>query len=171
MEELKLIVKPNLGTIEFNFDEMERRLDKKLEEYRGIVVTEDTKDIAKKNVAELRKLKTDSDTIRKAVKKEWNKPLAEFDEKIKKLNAKVDEQVDEINAQLINFEVKRRGKAYELLEEYVKDRNGIKQSKLYALADERSVPRKDILRAKNEMGLKVISKGYGDNTEKYWYKE
>ena len=51
MEELKLIVKPNLGTIEFNFDEMERRLDKKLEEYRGIVVTEDTKDIAKKNVA------------------------------------------------------------------------------------------------------------------------
>lgn len=98
--------------------------------------------------------------------------------------AKLKESIDEMNDGDTVEEIKKllesktiiangcdRGKAYELLEEYVKDRNGIEQSKLYALADERNIPRKDILRAKNEMGLKVISKGYGDNAEKYWYKE
>lgn len=102
--------------------------------------------------------------------------LAKLKDVIDELNdGSSDDTIEEIKrlleSKMIIANGCERGKAYELLEEYVKDRNGIKQSKLYALADEHNIPRKDIIRAKNEMGLKVISKGYGDNTEKYWYKE
>lgn len=47
MNELTLAIKQNPGTIEMNFDALEEQLDKKLDEYRGAVFTEDTKTIAK----------------------------------------------------------------------------------------------------------------------------
>ena len=43
MNELTLAIKQNPGTIEMNFDALEEQLDKKLDEYRGAVFTEDTK--------------------------------------------------------------------------------------------------------------------------------
>lgn len=41
MNELTLAIKQNPGTIEMNFDALEEQLDKKLDEYRGAVFTED----------------------------------------------------------------------------------------------------------------------------------
>lgn len=54
MNELTLAIKQNPGTIEMNFDALEEQLDKKLDEYRGAVFTEDTKTIAKAEIASLR---------------------------------------------------------------------------------------------------------------------
>ena len=55
MNELTLAIKQNPGTIEMNFDALEEQLDKKLDEYRGAVFTEDTKTIAKAEIASLRR--------------------------------------------------------------------------------------------------------------------
>lgn len=43
MNELTLAIKQNPGTIEMNFNALEEQLDKKLDEYRGAVFTEDAK--------------------------------------------------------------------------------------------------------------------------------
>lgn len=63
-----------------------------------------------------------------------------------------------------------RGKAYELLEELITDRNGVEQANVFSEADKRNISRKDILRAKNEMDIKVTTRGIGANSKKYWCK-
>ena len=69
-----------------NFDALEEQLDKKLDEYRGAVFTEDTKTIAKAEIASLRRLKKDIEDGRKTVKKKWMEPYDAFDKRMKILS-------------------------------------------------------------------------------------
>lgn len=89
MDELTLRVNQNPGTIELNFDELNEQMDKILAEYKGAVFTDESMDIAKAERASLRKLKKDVDHARIAAKKEWMKPLDDFESQMKKLSAKV----------------------------------------------------------------------------------
>lgn len=108
MNELTLNVKQNPGVIELNFDEIEKALDAKLAEYKGAVFTEESKNIAKAEVANLRKLKKDFEDARKGVKKEWMKPYEDFETKMKRLTEKIDEPINLIDSQLKDFEGKRK---------------------------------------------------------------
>ena len=63
-----------------------------------------------------------------------------------------------------------RNRAYDLLDELIVDRNGVEQSQVFAKAAEKNISRKDMLRAKNEMEIQVISRGVGNNSKKYWCK-
>lgn len=108
MNELTLSIKQNPGSIEMNFDALEEQLDKKLADYRGAVFTEDTKAIAKSEVASLRKLKKDIEDGRKTVKKKWMEPYDQFEKRMKTLSAKVDEPINAINEQVQAFEEKRK---------------------------------------------------------------
>lgn len=117
MEQLVLRVSQNPRTIDLNFDELEKQLDRRLEEYKGAIFTEDSKDIAKKEVASLRKLKKEIDEVRKRVKKEWMKPYDDFEARMKRLTAKVDEPINLINDQVKDFEEKRRAKKKERISE------------------------------------------------------
>jgi hypothetical protein len=107
MEELQIKVSKTLGTIETNFSEIEKNLKVTLEGYKGIVVTEDTLKESKKDVAELRKLRTSIDDEKKAIKKAWIQPYTEFENKCKELMALVDEPIAEINNQVAKFESKQ----------------------------------------------------------------
>ena len=75
MNELTLNVKQNPGVIELNFDEIEKALDAKLAEYKGAVFTEESKSIAKSEVANLRKLKKDFEDARKGRKERMDETL------------------------------------------------------------------------------------------------
>lgn len=108
MNELSLKVKQNPGAVELNFDELEQALELKLKEYKGAVFTEESKDIAKGELASLRKLRKDFEDARKGVKKEWMKPYDAFETQMKKLTAKIDEPIQLIDSQLKDFEEKRR---------------------------------------------------------------
>ena len=108
MNELTLSIKQNPGSIEMNFDALEEQLDKKLADYKGAVFTEDSKAIAKSEVASLRKLKKDIEDGRKTVKKKWMEPYDQFEKRMKALSAKVDEPINAINDQVQAFEEKRR---------------------------------------------------------------
>lgn len=108
MNELTLNVRQNPGVIELNFDEIEKALDAKLTEYKGAVFTEESKGIAKAEVANLRKLKKDFEDARKGVKKEWMKPYEDFEAKMKRLTEKIDEPINLIDSQLKDFERKRK---------------------------------------------------------------
>ena len=114
MNELTLAIKQNPGTIEMNFDALEEQLDKKLDEYRGAVFTEDTKTIAKAEIASLRRLKKDIEDGRKTVKKKWMEPYDAF-------SAKVDEPINAINEQVQAFEEKRRKEKREEIQRMYED--------------------------------------------------
>lgn len=117
MNELTLNVKQNPGVIELNFDEIETALDAKLAEYKGAVFTEESKNIAKAEVANLRKLRKDFEDARKGVKKEWMKPYEDFETKMKRLTEKIDEPINLIDSQLKDFERKRKEERREKIEE------------------------------------------------------
>ena len=125
MNKLELRVQQNPGTIELNFEELNTALDARLAEYDGAVFTEETKDIAKGEVASLRKLKKEIEDKRKFVKKEWNKPLDVFEANMKALSAKVDKPINAIDEQLKEFEERRkkekRAKIEELYTELIED--------------------------------------------------
>lgn len=139
MNELTLAIKQNPGTIEMNFDALEEQLDKKLDEYRGAVFTEDTKTIAKAEIASLRRLKKDIEDGRKTVKKKWMEPYDAFDKRMKILSTKVDEPINAINEQVQAFEEKRRQEKREeihrmyedCVSEYEESREFIVLDKLY----------------------------------------
>ena len=122
-----------------NFDALEEQLDKKLDEYRGAVFTEDTKTIAKAEIASLRRLKKDIEDGRKTVKKKWMEPYDAFDKRMKILSTKVDEPINAINEQVQAFEEKRRQekrkeihRMYEdCVSEYEESREFIVLDKLY----------------------------------------
>ena len=99
------------------FDEIEKALDAKLAEYKGAVFTEESKSIAKSEVANLRKLKKDFEDARKGVKKEWMKPYEDFEAKMKNLTEKIDEPICLIDSQLKDFERKRREERREKIKE------------------------------------------------------
>lgn len=106
MEEL--IVSQIEGTIDGNFDTLKTQVLEVAEKYKGLVVTEDTIAGAKKDRAELNKLKTKIDTVRKEAKNEFMKPYQTFETKVKELIAIVEEPMNAIDVQLKDFEDKRK---------------------------------------------------------------
>lgn len=101
------------STIGFNFDEIMAELDTQLERYRNNIVTKDGIADAKADLARLRKLQKAIEDKRKEIKKEYCKPLDEFEGKVKQIVAKIDEPVKEINAQLVAYEDQRKAEKEE----------------------------------------------------------
>ena len=106
MEELQIMVSSTKGAITTNFEDIRKSLVAVLDDYKGIIVTEDTVKKSKKDVAELRKMKALLDDKKKQVKKLWNEPYVEFENKCKELMALVDAPINEINSQIEEFEQK-----------------------------------------------------------------
>lgn len=95
-------------TIDFNFEELKGQLAESLELYRGLVVTEDGIKGAKEDRAKLNKLREALETKRKEVKKECMAPYTDFEAKVKELVGLIDQPIAAIDAQLKEYEEKRR---------------------------------------------------------------
>lgn len=87
-----------------NAAEVRGQLSDALEKYRNLVVTEDTVDDAKSTLANLRKQMELIDSPRKAVKKNWDKPLKAFEGDVKKLVEEFTAVIEPIAAQVKSFE-------------------------------------------------------------------
>ena len=105
------------GRIESNFDDVQKQLIETLDTYKGIVVTEDTVTASKKDVAEIRKIKTSIDDARKNVKEQWMQPYTEFENRCKKLLELCDEPINEISEQVKVFEEQKKAEKKKLVEE------------------------------------------------------
>lgn len=90
-----------------NFKEMQAELATMMQAYAGLSVTEENLPERKKDVATLRKIKTAIEDKRKAAKKEYEKPLKQFEAECKKLTALIDKEVDRITADMNAYEQKR----------------------------------------------------------------
>lgn len=105
MNELSITVKN--GVIEDNFELVKADLDAKLNEYKNLVFTEESKKDAKDTVAELRKgQKAVQDRI-KETKKQYIAPFEAWSEKALELVKAFDEPIGYINEQIEAFEAQR----------------------------------------------------------------
>lgn len=93
------------GKITTNLNDLKKELQEIADRYAGAVVSEDTVSLAKKDVAELRKIRTDIEDRRKEIKKRWNEPYTAFEEEVKSALAIIDKPIDEINKQVKAFEL------------------------------------------------------------------
>ena len=123
---LTVAYKPSV--IEANFDALEAHVRKTVEAYEGA-----TYDLTKKeNIAEakhdrsyLNGLKKEIDERRKAVKREYSKPLDAFERRCKQITAIIDEAAGNIKAQLDQAEEERKARAYTKLQEHYEEFAGL----------------------------------------------
>ncbi len=104
------------GSVSCDFEGIKNQLDIRLNQYRGIIFTEDTKTDAKKTVAEIRKDKADFSDRLKEAKKEYMKPWDEFNAQAQELVKMFDEPINFINKQVEDFENKRKEEKKERIE-------------------------------------------------------
>lgn len=97
-------------------------LDKTLEEYKGIVIADESEVTkGKKTVATLRKAKETIDTRRKEVKKELLQPYEEVENFCKSVNTRIDSVISPIVDQLVSYELKRTEEKKSLCEGILQD--------------------------------------------------
>lgn len=109
------------STIEANFDALEKRVRKTVELYKGAtydLTKADKIKEAKNDRTYLNGLKNEIEERRKAVKREYNKPLAAFEKRCKEITAIIDEAADGIKAQIDRAEEERKARAKAKLEEH-----------------------------------------------------
>lgn len=114
---MELMITQHDGIIEENFTEAKAYLASQLEAYKSVVFTEDTKKDAKDTVAQLRKDKKALQDKIKDVKKEYMKPFDDFMVKANELMMLYDEPIVYINAQIEDFEQKRREEKREQIQD------------------------------------------------------
>lgn len=149
-----------------NFEEVKAALDTQLSAYRTLIVTEDGVSSAKADLARIRKIKSNLDEARIAVKRAYNAPVAAFEAKCKELTDICAVAIGNIDEQVKQFEGAEKAKKIAALREFfdenAKDYAGVLdfetifnprwENKTYAAED----AKKDILR---EIGMTAAAVG------------
>lgn len=119
-----LVVTYSPSVISANFDAMEASIRAKVADYDGakydLTKDESIKE-AKNDRLYLNGLKKEIEERRKAVKREYNKPLAAFEKRCKEITSIIDGASDGIKAQLDEAEERRRAGARAALEAHYRE--------------------------------------------------
>lgn len=118
MEELKIIALPQLGSIQFNEEEVKAGLAEQMKVYKELPVSAENKADHKKDIATLRKMKKAVDDRRKEVKSIWMKPYDEFERKVKEVMSLIDEPINLIDDQVKELEDRERRQKKAEIREY-----------------------------------------------------
>lgn len=102
----EVVVTP--GKIDFAKEKFIELLDRMVESYEGLVVTEEEIKKFKQELANLRGFKKGIEDFRKEKKKAYSTPYDIFEADVKELTSKIDFVVNNINTQLDVFEEKRK---------------------------------------------------------------
>lgn len=102
-----------IKAIEWNYEELKAELSQKLEQYKGLVYTEDQIKEAKADRAKLNALATAIDDKRKQIKKQCLQPYERFEAQIKDLLAVIKEPVALIDSQIKGYEEEKKQKKLE----------------------------------------------------------
>lgn len=102
-----VVVTQQSAVINCDFENAKAYLRGRLDEFRGVVFTEDMKKDAKQTVADLRKEKKELIDRVKEVKKEYMIPFDKFNAQATELIEMYDEPIDYINNQVADYERKR----------------------------------------------------------------
>ena len=110
MNNLQLIVDPVKipENITFNYAELSTAIKTKMEEYKGLVYTDDQIKEAKTDRADLNRLKGILKDERIRMKKAYLEPFSDFEDKINNLISVIDEPVALIDSQIKAYEQKQK---------------------------------------------------------------
>ena len=116
------------ATIASNMDALEAHVKKVVSDYEGatydLTSAQAIKD-AKHDRSYLNGIKKEIDERRKAVKREYNKPLDAFERRCKQITAIIDESTDAIKAQLDEAEQMRKDALYSRLQQHYEEFAGL----------------------------------------------
>lgn len=116
------------ATIASNMDALEAHVKKVVADYEGatydLTSAQAIKD-AKHDRSYLNGIKKEIDERRKAVKREYNKPLDAFERRCKQITAIIDESTDAIKAQLDEAEQTRKDALYSRLQQHYEEFAGL----------------------------------------------
>lgn len=116
------------ATIASNMDALEAHVKKVVAEYDGatydLTSAQAVKE-AKHDRSYLNGIKKEIDERRKAVKREYNKPLDAFERRCKQITAIIDESTDAIKAQLDEAEQTRKDALYSRLQQHYEEFAGL----------------------------------------------
>lgn len=92
--------------ISWNYEELKTQLASKLEEYKGLVYTDEQITEAKKDKASLNKLRSAIEAKRKEVKARCLEPYNAFEAQIKEIVTMIDEPIGLIDSQIKDYDAK-----------------------------------------------------------------
>lgn len=119
-----LVVTYSPSVISANFDALEAHVRAKVADYEGAkydLTKEESIREAKHDRSYLNGLKSEIEERRKAVKREYNKPLAAFEKRCKEITSIIDGASDGIKAQLDEAEERRKAGARAALEAHYRE--------------------------------------------------
>lgn len=116
MNELMIEISQEPAVIRCNFEHVKTQLSAKMAEYQGAVFTEESKSVAKAELASLRKTRDEVEKRRKEVKVQCLAPYNDFEMKVKELLEIIDEPICLIDSQLKEMEAERIRKRHEEIE-------------------------------------------------------
>lgn len=122
MNELQVSAQPQPGVINWNFEEIKARCKQEMETYKKLVFTDADIKTAKSKLTELRKYRTQVETVRKSVKAEYMKPYDAFEKQSKELVSIIDEPIDFIGKQVTEYEMSRKKQQREAILCYMDER-------------------------------------------------
>lgn len=123
-ESSDLVVTYSPSVISANFDALEAHVRAKVADYKGAkydLTKDDSIKEAKHDRSYLNGLKSEIEERRKAVKREYNKPLAAFEKRCKEITSIIDGASDGIKAQLDEAEERRKAGARAALEAHYRE--------------------------------------------------
>lgn len=91
------------GKITTNLETLKKDLEEVAKRYKGLVVSEDSIQAAKNDLAALRKLKDGIETKRKEIKRAWSEPYTAFESEVKEALKIIEEPIYEIDKQVKEF--------------------------------------------------------------------
>lgn len=103
--------------IEWNREEVKKSIADKMSDYKTLVFTEESITDAKKDRANLRKLKDAFETERKRVKKLCMEPYDKFEREIREVTGLIDEPIQLIDSQIKEVEQKKKDQKRKEIEE------------------------------------------------------
>lgn len=114
---LKLVISPlqKMEAIKFNYEELKAGLTASLKKYQNLVYTSENIKEAKDDRATLNALKKSLNDEKIKIKKEFEVPYKDFENKIKELIELVDQPASEIDKQVKVFEEKEKAKKRETI--------------------------------------------------------
>ena len=114
----ELKVERQVGTLAWNFDEINRQLDIQREKYRGLVVEPEQIRDAKSIRADLRKLRKAINDRKIDEKKTFCAPYLTFEEQVKEVLGKLDDVAGAIDDQIKSFEEHEKQQKLETIKAY-----------------------------------------------------
>jgi hypothetical protein len=118
MNELIVKVNQEVGLLNWNFDEINRKLDEYLSIYENLIVSENDVKAAKDIKAELNRIKTQIEDRRKMAKAEFCKPYEDFAAQVKATTAKIDKVTANISEQINAYDAIEKENKRKVIESY-----------------------------------------------------